>query len=140
MAIPSFKQHEPILRAGLDAFKSGNAIAAIKILLSEIEGLLNDAYFAVTGERTRHIKKLIEFCSNAAAEKSGSADTLFLPSAFGQYLTEYTYAEFDHTTDTGSAGSRHAVGHGAAPADTYTLARALQAILTLDQLGFYLSH
>jgi hypothetical protein len=37
----------------------------------------------------------------------------------------------------GQAGSRHAVGHGAAAADSYTDARALQALLTIDQLAFY---
>ncbi|MDP1948909.1 MAG: hypothetical protein Q8L77_15565 [Nitrospirota bacterium] len=38
---------------------------------------------------------------------------------------------------TGTAGSRRAVGHGAAPRESYTMPRALQAILTLDQLDFY---
>jgi hypothetical protein len=33
--------------------------------------------------------------------------------------------------------ARHAVGHGAALAESYTLVRALQALLTLDQLAFY---
>jgi len=37
----------------------------------------------------------------------------------------------------GTAGSRHAVGHGAAAQESYTMPRALLAILTLDQLAFY---
>lgn len=34
--------------------------------------------------------------------------------------------------------SRHSVGHGAAAATAYTMERALQALLTLDQVSFYL--
>jgi hypothetical protein len=35
------------------------------------------------------------------------------------------------------ASSRHAVGHGAATQESYTMTRALQVILTLDQRAFY---
>jgi hypothetical protein len=37
-----------------------------------------------------------------------------------------------------SDASRHSVGHGAANATAYTQKRALQAILTLDQIARYL--
>jgi hypothetical protein len=59
------------------------------------------------------------------------------PAAFGRYLETHTFANFDPASKKGSAGSRHAVGHGAAAQDSYTMTRALQAILTLDQLAFY---
>jgi hypothetical protein len=41
-------------------------------------------------------------------------------------------------TGTASANSRHSVGHGAAAAKTYTKEKAIQAILTFDQIVFYL--
>jgi hypothetical protein len=59
------------------------------------------------------------------------------PTAFAHYLRAHTFANFDPEGSPGSAGSRHAVGHGAAASDTYTMVRALQALLTLDQLAFY---
>jgi hypothetical protein len=58
------------------------------------------------------------------------------PAAFAEYLKSYTFANFDPAANTGIAGSRHAVGHGAAAAETYTMVRALQALLKLDQLAF----
>jgi len=43
---------------------------------------------------------------------------------------------FDPTAGPGATVSRHAVGHGAAEAAAYTQTRALQALLTLDQIAF----
>jgi hypothetical protein len=60
-----------------------------------------------------------------------------LPAAFARYLAAYTFANFDPTGPLGTAGSRHAIGHGAEDAGSYTQARALQALLTLDQIAFY---
>ena len=69
--------------------------------------------------------------------KAGRPDTLLLAEAFADYLKSHTFADFDPAVNTGHAGSRHAVGHGAASAESYTMVRALQALLTLDQLAFY---
>jgi hypothetical protein len=52
-------------------------------------------------------------------------------------LAAHTFANFDPAAQTGTAGSRHAVGHGAAAPESYTTTKALLAILTLDQLAFY---
>ena len=49
----------------------------------------------------------------------------------------YTFANYDPDNHAGDAGSRHAVGHGAANSESYTMIKALQVILTLDQLAFY---
>jgi len=62
---------------------------------------------------------------------------MLFPQAFGRYIRQYTFATFDPDSQTGVAGSRHAVGHGAASQESYTMARALQAMLTLDQFAFY---
>ena len=74
---------------------------------------------------------------HSATQRAGRPDTLLFPTAFGKYLARHTFANFDPVAQTGTAGSRHAVGHGAAAQETYTMPRALQAILTLDQLAFY---
>jgi hypothetical protein len=73
----------------------------------------------------------------SAEAKAGQPNTLLFPAAFADYLKSYTFANFDSVASPGSAGSRHAVGHGTAAAETYTMTRALQALLTLDQLAFY---
>ncbi|MNS84544.1 hypothetical protein D3C72_1183740 [compost metagenome] len=135
MARPPLKTREPILRSGMDAFRAGNAVATLKILLTEVEGVLSEACFAATGERTHRIPKLLDFVQTAAATRAGGQDTLFFPVEFAGYLKDHTFAGF--TPGAARSASRNAVGHGALPADQYTLVRALQAVLTLDQLAFY---
>jgi hypothetical protein len=136
LARPHFKQKEALLRSALNTYQADEYIATIKISLTEIEGLLSAAYREVHGKGAR-IKKLLEFAIASAEERAGSPNTLLFPSGFGQYLKRYTFADFDPKGVPGIAGSRHAVGHGAASSETYTKIRALQALLTLDQLAFY---
>lgn len=134
---PHFSARAALLTEAMDAFISGKPVAVIKIVLTEIEGILNDAYKAAHGGQGAKLKTLLAFAQESAEERSGRSDTLLFSAAFGQYLANQTFADFDPTAGTGTAGSRHAVGHGAAAQDSYTMIRALQAILTLDQLAFY---
>lgn len=133
---PHFKLKERLLKSAVDAYKSQEPVAVLKIILTEIEGILAEAYKIATGRRAK-IKTLLKFAVDSAERKVGGSDTLLFPTAFAEYLRTYTFADFDPTGQMGVAGSRHAVGHGAAEADSYTMARALQAILTLDQIAFY---
>lgn len=109
----------------------------IKILLTEIEGILRDAYRAKNEGKNAKVKTLLEFAGEAGERSAGAPDTLLFAHAFREYMHEYTFANFDPMEQSGEAGSRHAVGHGAATQESYTMTRALQAILTLDQLAFY---
>lgn len=136
MARPHLKEKEVILRSAMNAFKSKDAVASIKIVLTEIEGVLSEAYFRARNERTHRTEKLLEFVVSAAEQRAGGTDTLFFPVEFATYLRDHTYAGFTPGS-AGKAGSRHAVGHGALKSEQYTQARALQALLTLDQLAFY---
>lgn len=136
LAKPHFGEKAALIRAAIGAFNNNEPIAVIKILLTEIEGVLNEAHRAAYGQGAK-LKKLLEFAESSAEQKAGSSDTLLFPEAFGRYLREYTFANFNPSTQTGAANNRHAVGHGAASQDSYTMTRALQAILTLDQLAFY---
>lgn len=131
------KDREQILLSAVNAFKNSDPVSVIKTILSEIEGVMSDAYSRVHGERPYRSKKLPEFMIEQAEQRAGGKDTLFFPVEFGQYLKDYTYADFK-AGDVGSAGSRHAVSHGAVASDQYTMTRALQAMLTLDQMAFYL--
>lgn len=136
MVKPHFANKERLLRSALRNFVSGDSIAVLKVVLTEIEGILGEAYRKTHGSGAR-ITKLLEFAIQSAEQKAGQADTLLFPAAFAHYLKSHTFAEYDPVARTGKASSRHAVGHGQADANSYTQVRALQALLTLDQLAFY---
>lgn len=137
IAKPHYTEKEALLRTAIDAYNRREPIAVIKILLTEIEGILNNAYRATHGGQGAKLKELLKFAVKSAELKVGRSDTLLFPADFAQYLAEHTFANFDPDAQTVTADSRHAVGHGAATQESYTMPRALQAILTLDQLAFY---
>nr|WP_218281461.1 hypothetical protein [Pseudomonas sp. RW407] len=134
---PHFAAKMALLKVAIDAFNRKEPITVIKVLLTEIEGVLNDAYRAANGGQGAKLKELLKFAMDSAERKVGGSDTLMFPTEFAEYLARHTFANFDPTAQTGTASSRHAVGHGAAPQESYTMIRALQVILTLDQLAFY---
>lgn len=137
IAKPHFAAKSELLKEAVDAFLQKKSVTVIKILLTEIEGVLNDAYRAAHGGQGAKLKELLAFAETSAEQRAGGANTLLFPAPFGRYLKAHTFAHFDPVEQTGTAGSRHAVGHGAATQESYTMARALQVILTLDQLAFY---
>ncbi|UCP08454.1 hypothetical protein K5R88_21915 [Pseudomonas sp. MM213] len=136
-AKPHLATRMALLQAAVGAFNRKEPVAVIKILLTEIEGALNDAHRAANGGKGAKLKGLLKFAMDSAEGKTGGTQTLMFSKAFADYLAQQTFANFDPESNTGTASSRHAVGHGAAPQDTYTMTRALQVILTLDQLAFY---
>jgi hypothetical protein len=133
----NLKDKMPLLREAVRYFKAREPIASIKIAITEIEGVLRAEAPAPSPAGRLSMKNLLKHAIDSAIKRSGGPDTLLLPEAFALYLREYTFAQFDPSQGMGQAGSRHAVGHGAAAADSYTDARALQALLTIDQLAFY---
>jgi hypothetical protein len=136
MIKPHFAGKKRLLRSALNSYLAGDPVPVIKIVLTEIEGILNEAYRKLYGTGAKQ-KELLDFAVRSAEEKRGQPDTLMFPAAFGRYLEGYTFANFNPALGNGNAGSRHAVGHGAAESDSYTQTRALQALLTLDQLAFF---
>jgi hypothetical protein len=126
-----------ILEPALRAFKECEPVASLKIILTEIEGIIQEAHIAELGKGAP-IKKLLEYAAEKGVKKTGSDTSLFFPKPFLEYLSNYTYAHFDPKNPQKDVMSRHSVGHGGADATAYTPQRALQAILTLDQIAFYL--
>jgi len=135
---PSFASKKRILESAVRSFCNDDSVACIKTITTEIEGILNHAYREVHGTGTRKIAKLLTFAADMATQRVGGSGTLFFPKEFARYLAEYVYANYDPESATGPTTSRHAFGHGAANDEAYTKVRALQAVLTLDQLAFYL--
>lgn len=136
LAKPHFRDREYLLRQAVDAYLAGLFAPAIKTVLTEIEGILADAHRHAHG-KPASLKALLEYAIASAEVRAGGPDTLLFSAAFAHYLKSSTFMNFDPSGPKGNAGSRHAVGHGAADAASYTKARALQAFLTLDQLAFY---
>ena len=68
--------------------------------------------------------------------KEGRGTSLTLPTHFLTYLKDHLFGRFDEAAGN-TPLSRNLAGHGVAAAGEYTQDRALQAILTLDQLWFF---
>jgi hypothetical protein len=134
---PALAKHKTVLQAGLDAFKSGDFVSAIKNIATEIEGVLADVHLAEKGSAPK-TEALLQYAIDKGVKKVDGEASLFFPSNFLEYLQKVAYANFDRNAPADAGASRHTVGHGFAGEKTYTPARALQVILTLDQIVFYL--
>jgi hypothetical protein len=137
LAHPVLGTRPLVLGSALEAFRRSDHVSTVKIVLTEIEGILNDAHRRAHGSGAK-LPKLLKFVATAGELKAGGPDTLLFPQSFRDFLLGSTFAQSDARAPSGRAGSRHAVGHGAAGEDAYTRVRALQAILTMDQLVFFL--
>jgi hypothetical protein len=68
---------------------------------------------AATGKRAK-IKRLLDFALKTAERRLEAPTHSCFQQAFAKYLERYTFANFDPVTETGTAGLRRAIGHGAA--------------------------
>lgn len=140
---PLFQKKQGILQAGIDAFLQGTEggyINCIKNLYMEIEGIMQVLYFEDNEEGTRSTQKLLDHLKAVAKGAVDAENSLLFPQYFLEYLTGSIFKEFDLENSAGSTTelSRHSASHGVADEDAYTPDRALQALLTLDQIYFYL--
>ncbi len=138
---PVLAEKRVLLEAGVSAFLKQNTegdIHCIKTLLPEIEGALRILYLKDTGRGEKvTTNDLIAHIIAKGRAKSAAPDSLLLTEPFLHYLKGMFFANFN--LESGQVPlSRHSSGHGAASPEAYTRAKALQAILILDQLAFYL--
>ena len=138
---PLFADKKIILESGIDSYLKGGDqgfIGCIKTLLPEIEGIIRLHYFEETGKgRNVKIPELISHIVEKGKIKTGSEFSLFFPRAFFEYLNKSVFPNFDLEQGDISL-SRHTSSHGVAKAEDYTKVRALQMILILDQIYFYI--
>jgi hypothetical protein len=66
----------------------------LKIILTEIEGVLQDAYIGEQGHGAS-AKELLTYAVNKGIEKAGDHHSLLFPVQFLRYMRDYTYAQFD---------------------------------------------
>ena len=106
--------------------------------MSEIEGIIRLHYFQETGKgKGVHIPDLINHIFDQGKTKTGSETSLFFPRDFLHYLKEAIFPQFD--LETGNVTlSRHTSSHGVARAEDYNKTRAVQMVLILDQVYFYI--
>ncbi len=137
--IELFKSKKKIIEAAIAAFfenTEGGYISCIKNLYSEIEGIIRIDYYD-TFKKQPSFKQLKEHVISKAKNKFSDQGSLGFPDIFYGYLNDNIFADFN--LETGDVQlSRHSSAHGVAKAEDYDRIRALQAILTLDQMRFYL--
>jgi hypothetical protein len=136
-----FLDKKQILMAGINSYLDDNEegfITCIKTLLPEIEGIIRLQYFSETGKgKDVCVPDLISHIIKKGSAKTGSELSLFLPRAFFEYLKDCVFAKFDLEAGKVSL-SRHTSSHGVARTEDYSKIRALQMILILDQVYFYI--
>lgn len=138
---PFFQKKRELLKPGLDAFLGGTKsdyISCVKNLYPEIEGIMRSLYRADHKEGAYRIKKPLEHLLEVAKCNVDDEDSLLLPNEFLKYLENSFLKNFDLANATEDL-SRHSVGHGEALEKGYSAEKALQALLILDQIYFYLS-
>jgi len=135
------KDKQSLIEAGIKAYLQDDEsgfINCIKNLSSEIEGIIRLHYLDETGKGRASFSDLIDHLINKGKVKSGFDYSLFLPVPFLKYLKDVFFANFDLKKGYIKL-SRHSSSHGVAKPEDYQKMKALQTILTLDQVYFYLS-
>lgn len=133
---PLLGDKKEILLAGVEAYLAQDTqgyVTCLKTLYSEIEGILRLAYFK-DHSRQPTFAQLKAYARDRAQHRFISADPLSFPDLFYRYLDEVLFRDFDLQAGE-MALSRHSACHGVAPTREYTRKRALQAILTVDQMS-----
>lgn len=136
-----FSRKRSLIEAGVAAYVENTQagfVNCIKTLSSEIEGVLRMLYFSETGKGD-DVKstELIRHIIDKVKKKAGSDMSLLLPMEFLRYLQEVLFAGF--SVEAGKIPmSRHTSSHGVAETELYTKAHALQLILVLDQICYYI--
>ena len=135
-----FRNHRTIITAGVDAYKKGgpdDIINCIKNLATEIEGVIRLDYHRAR-EKKPSTCELKNYVLSQGKSKFSSPESLGFPGLFFNYLDKVFFRQFD--IESGDVRlARPSVAHGVADGGEYTKMRALQLILTLDQIYFYLS-
>ena len=134
-----FRDKQALLEAGIHAYLSGDdqgTINCISNLTPQIEGIIYLDYHRKMGNAptTAQWRKYLEQRANESFPDPWS---LGFPGRFLEYVKNVFLRSFD--IESGDVElSRHSVAHGVACRESFTRIRALQLILTLDQIRYCL--
>jgi hypothetical protein len=134
-----FNDKRSLIETGINAYlqdTTAGYISSIKILSSEIEGIIRINYVREYG-RNPTTQELKQYLIDKGKAKFSAIGSLGFPGLFYNYLNEVLFKGFDLMTDDVPI-SRHSVAHGVAEAEAYQKVRAFQLILVLDQIYFFL--
>lgn len=137
-----FSAKKKLIEAGVNAYLQNSddgTINCIKTIASEIEGILRERYRADKGtvDEAKALD-LINHTIEQGRRSSGSDSSLILATPLLDYMRRVIFPKFSQ--DSGNVSlSRHTASHGVATAEQYTRTRALQFILTLDQIYYFTS-
>jgi hypothetical protein len=135
-----FERKRQILEAGVDAYLLGTQagyINCVKTLYSEIDGIVRMRYVDEKKKKPS-FPELVDYVKQKAEGKFGPRKSLCFSDVFYRYLNEVVFKNFDLKTGQIDL-SRHSALHGVADQTQYTKNKAIQAILVLDQMYFYLT-
>ena len=133
------KEKRAIIEAGIKAYLTctdDGYINCIKNLFSEIEGIFRLSYYDEKGKNP-NFKDLKEYIKVKAYNAFKVEGSLGFPDIFYNYADVFLFRNFKLASGNVEL-SRHSVSHGVADSDKYNQARALQLILTIDQIFFFL--
>ena len=135
-----FELKRRLLQEGIDAYtrEQPSIISCIKILSTEIEGLLRIIYKnEYPDTESIKMKNLFKMINDIVDKKHIPNNSLLLPNMFTTFLAKFLYGTFD-PLDKDQPFSRNTSGHGELDEKKYTKAHALQLILILDQIYFFI--
>jgi len=121
-----------LIKTGIDQYLNHTVdgyVSSIKILITELEGIIRAKYASQYPNLS--FSQILNQLETDSVTKVGGPDSLVLPLVFIRYLRTSIYSSFSHDV---VPNSRHAYAHGVARIDQYNWTRALQVILSLDQL------
>jgi len=134
-----FKDKKEIIEAGINSFLQNDKngfITCLHTLYPQIEGIMGFDYFSVNN-RKPSFSELIDYIKQKSESKFNTVSSIGFPGEFYEYLKKTVFENFDIATGKIDL-SRHTTSHGYANVDDFNKAKALQAILILDQIYFYL--
>lgn len=136
--LPVFQNKKNQIEAGVIAYKQLNDhgyIQCISTLYPLVEGLMREECRLAGIDPPKKLSDFIDLLIEKCKRRKSSTGSLLLPDVFLQFLKEEFNKPFD-ANNSEQPFSRNTVAHGIS--NDYPRKRALQAILILDQIHFYL--
>lgn len=129
---PYMAEHRRWIEHGVHEYCQGDLISAVSVLVPRVEGVLRSILKArgvsAPGSHLALLKKVRQYLLDKDIPIGG-----FFAERFVDYLDRYTLGKLDFT-QAQIPFSRHSLSHGVADADLVSAVRALQVILTLDEI------
>ncbi|AHM60560.1 hypothetical protein D770_11515 [Flammeovirgaceae bacterium 311] len=131
-----FNDRKPILFSGINSYNNQDYIASISTLIPQMEGILQQKHI-INNRKALKPHEVTNYLIDVAKSVYSSSDSTMFPDLFKLYLDSSLFKNYNAMGKNINL-SRHTTAHGAAPAKLFTQEKALQVILTLDQI-FHLS-